>query len=187
MNPHSPPASFAPDTDARFSSIPNGTTISAAGGLPAVDMPDRVVHLRVDVLRRIGPQLLVIFIHRPRDHVEMHPLRRLRLLIHEIRQALRRRIGQPFVDGQAIALGFRDLLPLIIQEQLIGHMVRLAPAQHLANPVIDRGVGGMVLAIHLEVHIQRRPARAESPASTAASHCRPSPAASIRGPSRRQR
>ena len=40
-------------------------------------------------------------------------------------------------------------------------MVRLPAAQNLADAVIDRRVGAVVLAVHLEVHIQRRPARAE--------------------------
>ncbi len=40
-------------------------------------------------------------------------------------------------------------------------MVRLPAPQHLADPVIDRRVGGVVLAIHLEIDAQRRPARAE--------------------------
>ncbi len=51
----------------------------------AMDVPDRIVDLRLHVLRRIGLQLLVILIHRPRDHVPPQPLRRLRLLVHEIR------------------------------------------------------------------------------------------------------
>jgi len=44
------------------------------GYVAAVDMPDRVVQLRLDVLRGVGPQLLVIFIHRFGDHVKIHPL-----------------------------------------------------------------------------------------------------------------
>ena len=40
-------------------------------------------------------------------------------------------------------------------------MLGLLAAQHLADAVIDRRVGGMVLAIHLEIDAQRRPARAE--------------------------
>ncbi len=40
-------------------------------------------------------------------------------------------------------------------------MLGLPAAQHLADPVIDRRVGGMVLAVHLEIDVQRRPTGAE--------------------------
>ena len=127
----------------------------------AVDVPDRVVDLPFGVLIRIGPQLLMVLIHRPGDHVEIHPLGRFRLLIHEIGQAFGRGIGQPFVDGQPVAPGLGNLLPVFVQEQFIGEMLGLPPAQNFADAVIDRGVGGMILAVHLEIHVQRRPARAE--------------------------
>ena len=91
----------------------------------------------------------------------MHPLGGFRLLIHEVRQAFGGRVGQPFVDRQAIAFRLRNLLALIVQEELIGHVVRFAPAQDLADAVIDRRVGRVVFAIHFKVHIQRRPAGAE--------------------------
>ena len=131
------------------------------GHLAAVDMPDGVCQLLLGRLAREGAQLLMVFVHGLGDDVEMHPLRRLGLLVHEIGQAFRGRVGQPFVDGKAIALGFRDLLPVLVQEQLIGEMLGRAAAQHLADAVVDRRVGGMVLAIHLEIDVQRRPAGAE--------------------------
>ena len=91
----------------------------------------------------------------------MHPLGGFWLLIHEVRQAFGGRIGQPFVDRQAVAFRLRNLLALIVEEQLIGHMVGFAPAQDLADAVIDRRVGRVVFAIHFKVDIQRRPAGAE--------------------------
>ncbi len=72
--------------------------------IAAMDMPDRVRELLVRRLLGIGAQLLVIFIHRLGDDVEIHPLRGLGFLIHEIAQALGRRIGQPFVDGKPVTL-----------------------------------------------------------------------------------
>ncbi|KAG1647715.1 UvrABC system protein B [Nymphon striatum] len=47
----------------------------------AVNVEYRIVQLTSVVLRRIGAQLLVILIHRLRDHIKMHPLR-LILAIH---------------------------------------------------------------------------------------------------------
>ena len=113
------------------------------------------------ILIDISTQLLVVFVHSPGDHIEMHPLCGLGLLIHEIGQALGRGIGQPFVDRNSVAGGFGDLLALVIEEQFIGEMLRCRMAEDAADPVIDRGVGGMVLAIHLEIDTQRRPARTE--------------------------
>ena len=54
-----------------------------------------------------------------------------------------------------------DLLPVLVKEQLIAEMLGLSAAQHLADAVIDRRVGAVILAIHLEIDIQRRPAGAE--------------------------
>ena len=131
------------------------------GRLSVVDMPDRIGKLARIVLIRERPELLVIFVHCLRDHVPPKPLRRLGLLVHEIAKALRRRVGQPFVDGQPVALRLRNLLPLLVQEQLIGEMLRLLAAQNLADAVIDRRIGAVILAVHLEIDTQRRPTRAE--------------------------
>ena len=129
--------------------------------LTAMDVPHRIIHLLLHRLQREGVQLLVIFVHRARDHIPRHALRRLRLLVHKVGKRFRGRIGQPLVNRQAIALRLRNFLPFRIEEQLVGEVVRLLAAKDLADAVIDRRIGGMVLAIHLEVHIQRRPARAE--------------------------
>ena len=126
-----------------------------------MDVPDRVRQLLVRRLVWIGAQLLMVFVDRLGDDIEIHPLGGFGFLIHEIGQAFGGRIGQPFVDAEAVALGFRDLLAVLIQEQLIGKMLGLASAQNLADAVIDRRVGAVVLAIHFKVHIQRRPAGAE--------------------------
>ena len=131
------------------------------GRLPAMNMPCRIVRRRRLILPSKAFQMVVVFINRFRDHVKIHPLGGFGLLIHEIRQAFRAGIGQPFINRQPVALGFADFLAILIEEQLIGEMLRLAPAQNLANLVINGRVGGMVLAIHLEIDIQSRPARAE--------------------------
>ena len=91
----------------------------------------------------------------------MHPLGGLGLLIHEIGKALGGGIGQPLVNRHTIAGRFGNLLPVFIQEQLIGEVVRLTPAQRTTDRVIDLLVGGVLLAIHLKIHAQRRPAGAK--------------------------
>ncbi len=70
----------------------------------AVDMEDGVFNLGLVFL---GVKLLEeveIFIDRLGDHVEEQTLGGLGLLIHEQRQAFGRRILQPVLDGEAIAL-----------------------------------------------------------------------------------
>ena len=65
---------------ARLSSIENGTGIVSAGGWPEwmcqTGFDERLGH----VLPREGFEELVIFVDGARDHVEIEPLRRARLL-----------------------------------------------------------------------------------------------------------
>ena len=131
------------------------------GHIAPVDMPNGVVQLALVVLRFIGAQLLVVFVDRLGDHVEIHALGRLGLEIHEIRQRFRAGIGQPFVDGQTIARRFGDLVPVLIKEQLIGKMLGRAVAQNTADLVIDRRVGAVILAVHLKVDIKGGPTGAK--------------------------
>ena len=91
----------------------------------------------------------------------MHPLGGLGLEVHEIGQALGAGIGQPLVNRDTVARGFGDLLPIGIQEQFIGEMVRRPVPQDAADFVIDRRIGAVILAIHLKIDPKRRPARAK--------------------------
>jgi len=134
----------------------------------AVDMKDRVVQLRSRVLIGIGAQLLVTYsVHRLGDHVEMHPLGRLRLEIHEIAQRLCRRIGQPFVDADAVARGFGDFLPVFVKKQLVAEVFGLLAAQYLADAVVDRGVPSRVPCHTSRNPRQERPSAPRNQASTA--------------------
>ena len=126
-----------------------------------MDVKHRIVQLLRVVLRRIGPQLLVIFINRLRDHIKMHPLGGLRLEVHEIRQAFRACIGQPIINRHAIARRLGNLVALVIKEQFIAEMLRFFAAKNFANAVIDRRVGRMVFAIHFKINAKRGPARAK--------------------------
>ena len=129
--------------------------------VPGMDVEHRVRRLAGVILLWIGAQLLVILVHGLRNHIEEQPLRGLRLLIHEIGQALGRGIGQPLVDRDSVARRFRDLLALIIQEQLIAEMLWRPRPQRPADRVIDRLVGRVFLAIHFEIDAKRRPTGSE--------------------------
>ena len=78
---------------------------SPLGRMAVMNMPDGILEL---LGGRFGRKLFQegqIIVDRPRDDVEIEPLGRARLLIHEQREALRRRIFQPFVDAEPVALG----------------------------------------------------------------------------------
>ncbi len=55
-------------------------------------------------VRMIGVEEGDVFVDRLGNDVEMQPLGGARLLEHEERQAFGRAIGQPFLDGDAVAL-----------------------------------------------------------------------------------
>jgi len=63
-----------------------------------MDMPGRVLRLFGGVLFAGLAQKGQIFVGRLRDDVEIQALGALRLLVHEQRQALVRRVAQPFLD-----------------------------------------------------------------------------------------
>src|SRR5262245_13456684 len=107
-----------------------------------MDVPDGIAELQSLILLVVSREERKIFIDMPRDDVEIEPLGLARLVEHEKLQALRRSVGQPFLDRQAVALRLRDLLTLFVQEQLIGEAGRLRAADVRADaagelPVID--------------------------------------------------
>jgi hypothetical protein len=128
MKPHSVSAFSAFDDDTSVSSIWNVTGMSGSGGLPAwmcqTGLPSRCLSSCA-----IAFEELLIVVDVARDHVEIQPLRRLRLAIHEQRQRFRRRIAQPFVDGEAVALRLRNLLALLVEEQFVVEAFRRRAAE----------------------------------------------------------
>src|SRR5580698_7945538 len=101
--------------------------------MPFMDMPDRIAELLPSILPRKAFEELLIVVDVARDDVEVEPLGRLRLAIHEKRERFRRRIAQPFVDGQAIALGLRNLLALFIEEQFVVEAFRRRAVERRAD------------------------------------------------------
>ena len=90
MKPHSVSAFSAFDDDTSVSSIENEIGMSAFGGLPEWMCQTGLASRCLRVLPLIAVEELLILVDVARDHVEVEPLRRLRLAIHEQRQALRR-------------------------------------------------------------------------------------------------
>ncbi len=61
----------------------------------------------------------------------------------------------------AVALGFGNLLALVVQEQFEHELFRRLAARDPADRVVKRRLGKVVLAVHFIVHIERGPAHAE--------------------------
>ena len=128
------------------------------GRMPGVDVPDRIGELLPRILPRERFEKLLVVVDVARDHVEIQPLCRLRLAIHEQRQRFRRRIAQPFIDGEPVAPGFGDLLALVVEEQLVIESFRRRAAKHAADLARQLDRVDQVLAGHLIVDAEREPA-----------------------------
>ncbi|MGY4617794.1 hypothetical protein ACVWZ4_003021 [Bradyrhizobium sp. USDA 4472] len=95
------------------------TGMSPCGGRAGMDVPDRIAELLLAILPGEAVDELLVVVDLARDDVEEQPLRGLGLAIHEQRQRFRRGVAQPFVDGEAVALRLRDLLALLVEEELV--------------------------------------------------------------------
>ena len=158
MKPHSVSAFSAFDDATSFSSIENEIGMSALGGWPEWMCQTGLRQPLLGVLPLVGLEELLIFVDVPRDDVEMEPLRRLRLAVHEQRQALRAAVAQPFVDGEAVALGLGDLLALLVEEQLVVEAFRRLRAERAADLAGELDRIDQVLAGHLVIDAERDPA-----------------------------
>ena len=128
------------------------------GRIAAMDVPDGIAEAPLPVLPSIARQELQIFVHGARNDVKMQALGLARLLEHEERQALGAGVGEPFLDGEAIALGLGDLLALLVQKQLVVEAF-WRDAINGAHDVAGELDGvDEVLARHLVIHMKRIPA-----------------------------
>ena len=128
--------------------------------LAGVDVPDRVVQLLGGVLGREFAEEGQVIVHHPRDGVEVEALGGLGLLVHEQRQAFRRRVFQPVLHRQSVALGLGDLLALVVEEQLVGQVHGGRAAQDAGDAGGQLHRRDQVLAAHLVVDAQGHPAHA---------------------------
>ena len=103
------------------------------GRMAGMDVPDRIRQALPRVLPLIAVEELLVFVDGARDDVEVEALGRLRLAIHEQRQAFRGGIAQPFVDGEAVALRLGNLLAVLVEEQLVVEAFRRRAAERAAD------------------------------------------------------
>src|SRR5262245_53812684 len=122
-------------------------------------VPDRIGELLLAVLSRESVDELLVLIDMARDDVEVQPLGRLRLAIHEQRQRFRRGVAQPFVDGKPVALGLGDLLALLVEKELVVESFRRRAPERRAD--LARQLYGIdqVLARHFIIDAERDPAQ----------------------------
>src|SRR5947209_6617242 len=122
-------------------------------------MPDWIAELLTAVLTRKPFEELLVLVDMARDYVEVQPLGRLRLAVHEQRQRFRRGVAQPFVDGEPIALGLGNLLALLVEEEFVVESFRRRAAERRAD--LARQFYGIdqVLARHFIVDGERDPAQ----------------------------
>ena len=116
--------------------------------------------LRRCLRRELGDERQIL-VDRARDHVEIQPLRRARLLEHVTAT------GSPAARSvshsstrQAVALGLGDLLALLVQEQLVVEAFRRLAAEDAADLAGQLDRGDQVLARHLVIDAERVPAHA---------------------------
>ena len=126
-----------------------------------MDVPGGVFELLFGRLLRIGIKEGEVLVHRLRDDIEVKLLGGARLLELVERQAFFRRIGEPLLDRNAVALCLGNLLALLVEKQLVDVVQRRRHAEDFADPVVDAHVGLVVLAEHLEVDTEGCPAHAE--------------------------
>ena len=126
-----------------------------------MDVPGRVFELRLGRSARVFLEEGQILVDRLRDDVEVELLGGPRFLELVERQAFRRRVGEPLLDRDAVALGLRNLLAFLVEEEFVDEIASAARRRGLADPSIDRLVRLVVLAEHLEVDAERGPAHAE--------------------------
>ena len=98
-----------------------------------MDVPDRIGELLPGILPRKAVEELLVVVDIARDHVEVQALGRLRVAIHEQRQQFRRRVAQPFVDGEPVAFRFGNLLAILVEEQFVVEPFRRHAAERRAS------------------------------------------------------
>ena len=126
--------------------------------LAAVNMPDGVVAARLNSLLGKFFQPRRVVVDTTGDDVEEEAFGFTRPLEHELRQAFRGAVAEPFLDCQAVALRFRDLVAVFVEEEFVVKADRRCAAQDSANPAGQFQRVDEVLSGHLVIDAERGPA-----------------------------
>src|SRR5712692_7937414 len=123
-----------------------------------MDVPDRIRQPLPLVLPRVGFEKLLILVDGAGNDVEVEALGRLRLAIHEERKTFRARVAQPFLDGESVALGLRNLLALFVEEEFVVESLRRAGAERATDFAGEFYRIDQILAGHFVIDAERDPA-----------------------------
>src|SRR6202011_880527 len=126
--------------------------------MAGMDVPDGIGEPALGVLAFISFEQLLILVDMTWNDIEIETLCRLRLAIHEERQRLRAGIAQPFVDGQPIAPGLGDLLAVLVEKELVVETFGRRAAKRSADVARELHRIDQVLARHLVIDAERKPA-----------------------------
>ena len=93
-----------------------------------------------------------------RDHVEVEPLGPPRRVVHVERERIARAVGEPLLDGEAVAARLGDLLAVLVEEELVDEAGGRSRPERAADLPRDVDGADQVLARHLVVDAERMPA-----------------------------
>src|SRR3546814_14635327 len=96
------------------------------------------------------------------DLIEVEALGRARLLEHEEREAFCRPVGQPLLGAEAVALRLRDLLGVLVEEEIVVEALGRAGAEDPADLRAELHRVDEILAGQLVVEPPRLPAHCPS-------------------------
>ena len=119
---------------------------------------DRIAEALVPCLLGISGEELIIFVDRLGDDREAQLLRLARVAVDVESEALLGRVGQPFVDGDAIAFGLGDLLAILVEEHLVIEALGRAGAEDAGDLRALGDAVDQILARHLVIDAERDPA-----------------------------
>ena len=158
MKPHSVSAFSAFEAVTSERSMAKVIGLSALGGAPAWMCQTGFDSRSPGALALVGFEELLVLVDVARDDVEIEPLGRLRLAIHEQRQAFRAGVAQPFLDGQPVAFRLGDFLAVLVEEQLVVKAFRRQAAERAADFARQLDRVDQILAGHFVVDAERDPA-----------------------------
>ena len=121
-------------------------------------MPHRVTQLLIGQLLGQFLAELPVFIDRARNHANVQAFGALGLAEQVKAQAFFAAVSQPLIDRQPIALGFGNLLAVLVEEQLVNHSLGRTAAKRAGNLAALRHAVSQILAAHFVIDAERDPA-----------------------------
>ena len=120
-------------------------------------MPSGIAEPLLPALSLIGLNEGEVIVDIARNDVKMQTLCRSRPLIHELCEAFRAGVGQPLVNGQAVAFRLRDFLPIGVEKKFVIESFRRPSAERPNDCARKLDRVDEILARHFIVDAERIP------------------------------